>query len=384
MARVRLTNQVLKPFRTLGKSAKMYDNADPGSMNNPFNNPDSEKYEGEFEDEEQSSDTPWRKDQSGYDEDSHFMLSLEDEDGRAATAARVNAQRDKKIMAQKAVCCIKLAKAMMPHAVDELIDAQASSLMLLPHTAVIASMKRLDIYNADPAKAASLVKKIKASTYKTADEDEEEASEEADDMEDMEADEDMEAEEADMEMESDEPEMEISEDYGDMEDAVEGLNEQIQDAQDDLDELDGSLEDIEDALADLSGGAEGDEDDLDKEIIAAMNNKGMDYSASVENDIDFTQDPHVASYDTASDSRLEQLFMNAGLEGESEGGYQPSRLRKSASVQQTGKKKIQNLRLSQTLGKQVPKTKSASRQQQTVGLSDLWESSPDVSEAFAK
>lgn len=385
MERVRLTDRPL-PYkeqvntRTAAaartRTAKLYDNADPMSMNNPSTNPDSEKYEGKFEDEEQSHDTKWRKDQTSYDDDTNFMLDLEDDNGMEMTASAHRVNAHKKVMAQKAACCIKLAQQMFPHAVGEFVEAQADSFMKLPHQSVIASMKRLDMYNADPKKAAALVSKIN----KTADEDEDEADEAPEEESDEDA----------MDMDDDEPTMDMGDaggDGGDLGGMVDDLQDQIQDAQDHLEEIDDTLEGIEDALEDmddLTGGESDAEDDLEKEIIASMNLHAADYSNSCENDIDFTQNSKTADFEHNPDSRLESLFMTAGLSNSDEDDdVQVDRLRKSASV--TGKKKIDNLKLSETVGRQVPRTKTASRTntRSVDPLSVLWESTPDVSGRFS-
>src|SRR5437762_2478375 len=87
------------------RTARVYDNVDPASMNNPFVDPDPDMYDLNTMDhfqEDPDMRSEWRNDIEAYDEDTHFMMPLNDVPSWWGTIP--------KMAERKAEACIKIAE----------------------------------------------------------------------------------------------------------------------------------------------------------------------------------------------------------------------------------------------------------------------------------
>jgi len=307
--RERLTNR---------KEAKKYDNVDIMSLNNPFEDPDPDKYELNSPDHFQELPdmrTEWQKDPGAYDEETNFMMPLDDVPswwGQGPKMASV-----------KAEACLKIAEAMFPDAVDDFVDAQAVELMELPDTVVAHTLKRIAMYKQEAFQVEALVGKRAEAP----------------------ADEEI-APPVDMDME--EPEM----DYAEAPAEAPMPTEQESD--------------LEAPAAPAEG--EGDDEGAAAlmEELAALDATNASINPSTEFGNYFEHDGSIEDISfgngvTASADDLQALFNEEYVDA--------SRLRKSANVNTSG-----NLKLSEHFGSTVPGASSIA--------DSLWDVHPNVKESF--
>lgn len=326
--------------RDVTKTAKKYEDVDITSMNNPFDDPDPDKYDLSTPDHFQELPdmrSEWQKDPGAYDEETNFLMPMDDVPSWWGQGP--------KMASMKAEACLKIAEAIFPDAVDEFVDAQAADFMEMPDNVVIATIRRLATYQEEPTKVASLLGKR---AYEEDNMDEPEIKEAAEGEEDDLSQQldalmaenaspapAMEGEESPMAMpsESDEGDMGMDEmsDMGDM-----GMEEASFEGLEDLD---------------------------DEETTTASINPSTEFGSFFEYDGNI-EDVSFGNSVTASTEDLSSVFSDDYVDA--------GTLRKSASVKNS--KASSNLKLSEVMGQAVPR-KAAS-------LNSLWDTSPNVSESF--
>jgi hypothetical protein len=112
------------------KVAEIMKQADPYTMNQDRKNPPVEKYETGDPSawaEDQNKNTPWKNE--GRTETGHPAPARE---------AVVQARK----LEDKALKCITIAQRMLPGALDEMIEDQATDLMFLPENSITATLQR--------------------------------------------------------------------------------------------------------------------------------------------------------------------------------------------------------------------------------------------------
>lgn len=329
--------------RDVTKTAKKYEDVDITSMNNPFEDPDPDKYDLATPDHFQELPdmrSEWQKDPGAYDEETNFLMPLDDTPSWWGQGP--------KMASMKAEACLKIAEAIFPDAVDEFVDAQAADLMEMPDNVVIATIRRLSTYQEEPAKVASLLGKR--------------ASEE--DMPESETD-DMAEETDDLSQQLDALMAENSSTAPAMEEGAASMDTPPEGDMG-MDEMsDMGMDAMSDTGMDEMGEAsfEGLEGLDEEETTTASLNPSTEFGSFFEYDGNI-EDVSFGNSVTASAEDLSSVFsddyVNAGT------------LRKSASVKNS--KASSNLKLSEVMGQAVPR-KAAS-------LNSLWDTSPNVSESF--
>lgn len=334
--RVRLTQRK--------KEAKAYDNVDAMSLNNPFVDPDHEQYDisgsSNWFDELPDMGTEWQKDIGAYDEESNFLMPLDD-----APASLGSPKMAKKMANIKAKGCIKIAEALFPDGVDEFVDAQAADFMNLSDEVVVATLRRIADYTEEPAKVASFLEK---------------KANEEDLIRDLEA------------ALNDPAAEDALEDDGVSEEDLEELEEATDEVTEDLDEEDALEEDLESDEDDISfEDDEGGDISFDDEGLEGEEFKEASVNPSTEFDDFFSNDGNIQDIhfgnDVANESVIASVFSDAHVD--------QGNLRKSASVKRS-KTASRNLKLSEKMGNVVPQSTQA------TGLESLWESAPNVSSCF--
>ena len=112
------------------KVAEIMKQADPYTMNQDRKNPPVEKYETGDPSawaEDQNKNTPWKNE--GRTETGHPAPARE---------AVVQARK----LEDKALKCITIAQRMLPGALDEMVEDQATDLMFLPEKSIMATLQR--------------------------------------------------------------------------------------------------------------------------------------------------------------------------------------------------------------------------------------------------
>lgn len=326
--------------RDVTKTAKKYEDVDITSMNNPFEDPDPDKYDLATPDHFQELPdmrSEWQKDPGAYDEETNFMMPLDDTPSWWGQGP--------KMASMKAEACLKIAEAIFPDAVDEFVDAQAADFMEMPDNVVIATIRRLATYQEEPAKVASLLGKR--------------AYEE--DMDEPEIKEAAEGEEtADLSQELDALMAENA--------STAPAGEEGEASTDTFSEGDTGTDEVGEASfegLDEVGEAsfEGLEVLDEEETTTASVNPSTEFGSFFEYDGNI-EDVSFGNSVTASAEDLSSVFSDDYVDA--------GTLRKSASVKNS--KASSNLKLSEVMGQAVPR-KAAS-------LNSLWDTSPNVSESF--
>ena len=146
--------------------AKMYDNVDPMSLNNPFEDPDSDRYAIATPDnfqEDPVRGSEWKNDADHYAPESNFMLPMND--------VPVNAADFAKIATMKAAACLKIAQAIFPDAEDAFVNDQAAVLVAgMSDPSVISTVRNIKAYEEEAIEVDQKVSEIEALTSKQADE----------------------------------------------------------------------------------------------------------------------------------------------------------------------------------------------------------------------
>ena len=322
---------------TQRKSAKKYDNVDMMSLNNPFEDPDIDKYDLDSPthfNELPDMRSEWQKDPGAYDEETHFLMPLDDVPSWWGQGP--------KMASMKAEACLKIAEAIFPDAVDDFVDAQAVDFMDLPDKVVLATLKRLAMYQEEPLKVNALL-------GKTAAEGEDDASDE-DVMQQLDAALAPSAEGGQDMM----PAAPMSQDG--MPAAPmggEGMPAAPMMGEDD----------------DMDMGEEGDESmaNFDMGEEAELETAKANINPSTEFGNFFTYDGDVEDISfgntTTASVDLESVFSDEYVNS--------TQLRKSASVKNS---KSSNLKLSEYMGNVVPRKANT--------LTSLWDASPNVEESF--
>ena len=344
------------------KRARNYDNTDASSLNNPFADPDMDRYAIEAPDaffEEVQEGREWMDDvEKGYDPESHALLPLE-------KTAQAKAAR--KMAYKKAAACIKVAEQMFPEATEEFINEQAADLYHLPNTVIASTLVRVATYQAEPAKVAAYMaaeqKKAKGAAAPKAD---------AQTMKLAEALKLVKAYGASLAKKAttskkaeDESEEAASDESLSLVEQIEDIQDAIDDVQTGLEDMVEDTEELADALGAFSDDVEDmDVDDMDAEL-ADMDAEMADVDADDE-EIDMSEDDDVEDMgDDEGDSKLASIFMDDE--------NQPTVARKAASK----KKDSTNLKLSTLMGSKVANKSKAGTQ-----LDMLWDTDPDVLDAF--
>lgn len=329
------------------KEAKKYDNVDPLSLNNPFEDPDPDQYELNSPDHFQEMPdmrAEWQKDVGAYDEETNFMMPLDDVPSWWGQGP--------KMASMKAEACLKIAESIFPDAVEDFVDAQAVDLMELPDAAVLNTLKRLAFYKEEELRVNALVGK-QAGEEEMMEEDDEEKESMMTGMEEAPAEEAPEATEAAEEMPEEDP---IAAMMGeDMEETTEAAEEApAEEAPAEEEAPEAPAEDEEAASKALMEELEALEKTQSQVNPSTEFGNYFDNSADVE-DITFGNSV------TASEQDLLEVFQ--------EDYASPNHLRKSASVNNTSN----NLKLSEHFGGAVPGSSSEN---------SLWGTSPNVEDAF--
>jgi hypothetical protein len=343
--RIRLTDR---------KSAKVYDNVDPLSMNNPYEDPDAMHYDlqskstNNFE-EDPDMRTEWKKDESAYDEEHNFLMPLDDVPSWWGSGP--------KMAMKKAQACLKIAEYIYPDGTDEFVDAQASDFMELPDKAVLATLKRMAIYDREPTQVDAALEESGDHQAITAPPKGGESEEEPKKEEDTEAKKAPE-EEAPAEEPKKEEDTEAS-----MDSDVEALfgggmgGESADEAPKKEDAA--PKEEEDEAPTDQDA-----ESAIDREIQAALEEKRAEASINPASELGdfFSHDASIEDLgNVTASSELEAVFTDQYSD--------PSRLRKSAS-RDNG-----NVKLSEIMGDTVPKAAGSN-------VGSLWDMEPSVEDAF--
>lgn len=323
--------------------AKIYDNVDPQSLNNPFEDPDLADYAINTPDnfqEDPDLRSEWRNDREAYDDEHNFMMPLNDVPSWYGTVP--------KMAYKKAEACLKIATQLFPDGTNEFVDAQAMSLMQLPDQAVVATLRRMAMYEEEGRKFADENNDGDGFVEVNLGEDKSLPAElQEGSLEDL----DQAVDQGVAELEA--PVMDTVEEVAPMEtmtemDQVVDMGSEDMDSTDDMDEVE--MDEMDDAF------------DMDAELAEALGDS-EDVDLSSEMDIDFNANPE--DEDLADeDSDLAGLF-----DEDTERVANASRLSKTAS-------RKNNLKLSQLAGSAVPKNR------QSYSLSNVWESAPNIEDSF--
>lgn len=318
----------------ISKSAKKYENADVLSMNNAFEDPDHDKYSIETSDhfgELPDMRSEWKKDIGAYDEETNFLWPLDDVPSWWGQGP--------KMASMKAEACLKIAEAMFPDAVDEFVDQQAADLMELPDRVVLATIKRMAMYEEEPLRVDALLGKRASEEGEVEYEEEQEPSAPASTQEDSEA-----APESDS----------LVDDIAKALEGAEGATSNNEMSSGEMGDDQLAMSEDEEEVNGMM--------DMDLEATKASINPSTEFGSFFEYDGD-VEDVSFGNTVTASLDDIESVFSD---------DYSGStHLRKSASVKSS---KASNLKLSEYMGNAVPK-----KQQSLVSL---WDSSPNVEASF--
>jgi hypothetical protein len=108
----------------------------------------------------------WLKDLDAYN-DNNFLMPMDDDPAgmgknpKMARAKQARAELMKRAALKKAEACLKIAEYIFPDAIEDFVDSQASDFMMhLPDRVVLATLKRIAIYDAEPEQADALLGKV--------------------------------------------------------------------------------------------------------------------------------------------------------------------------------------------------------------------------------